>query len=214
MRYGQRYRYEYLNVDCLPRCCLYYISGCYVLCRLQTISYARCTSSEKTCKWWMFYWNMWSKINNNSLFTLITFLLYYILYNIIHTMYSLVSVPYYDHLTQCYKKVIKISPPPPPNSPLNAIVKRVGPIRLSPFQVDSTFSGCGGGDGGCCSNLAQCCNLLITSVHDKHHIMCVDEIPTLFQFLIMNGFKIDTSITKMMQASNVKLSNDLICFFS
>ena len=60
-------------------------------------------------------------------------------------MYSLVSIPYYDHLTQCYKKVIKINPAPPPNSPLNAIVKRVGPIRLSPFQVDSAFSGCGGG---------------------------------------------------------------------
>ena len=124
-------------------------------------------------------------------------------------MYSLVSVSYYDHLTQCYKKVIKISPAPPPNSPLNAIIKRVGPIRLSPFQVDSTFSGCGG-----CSNLAQCCNLLITHVGDSNKLMCIDEIPTLFQFLITNGFKIDTSITKMMQASNVKLSNDLICFFS
>jgi hypothetical protein len=129
-------------------------------------------------------------------------------------MYSLVSVPYYDHLTQCYKKVIKISPAPPANSPLNAIIKRVGPIRLSPFQVDSAFSGCGGGGGGCCSNLAQCCNLIITSIQNKHHLMCVDEIPSLFEFLIMNGFKIDTSITKMMQASNVKLSNDLICFFS
>lgn len=125
-------------------------------------------------------------------------------------MYSLVSVPYYDHLTQCYKKVIKISPAPPANSPLNAIIKRVGPIRLSPFQVDSAFSGC----GGCCSNLAQCCNLIITSIKNKHHLMCVDEIPSLFEFLMMNGFKIDTSITKMMQASNVKLSNDLICFFN
>ena len=83
-------------------------------------------------------------------------------------MYSLVSVPYYDHLTQCYKKVVKLSHAPPSDSPLNAIIRRVGPIRLS----------------------------------------------TLFQFLIMNGFKIDTSSTKMMQASNVKLSNDLICFFS
>ena len=129
-------------------------------------------------------------------------------------MYSLVSVPYYDHLTQCYKKVIKISPAPPANSPLNAIIKRVGPIRLSPFQVDSAFSGCGGSGGGCCSNLAQCCNLIITSIQNKHHLMCFDEIPSLFEFLIMNGFKIDTSITKMMQASNVKLSNDLICFFS
>ena len=131
-------------------------------------------------------------------------------------MYSLVSVPYYDHITQCYQKVIKISPAPPPNSPLNAIIKRVGPIRLSQFQVNSAFSGCGGSGCGAsgCSNLTQCCNLLITSVRDKHRIMCVDEIPSLFEFLIMNGFKIDTSITKMMQASNVKLSNDLICFFS
>jgi len=125
-------------------------------------------------------------------------------------MYSLVSVPYYDNLTQCYKKVIKISPAPPPNSPLNAIIKRVSPIRLSPFQVDSTLSGC----GDCCSNVAQCCNLLITQIGDSNKLMCVDGIPTLFQFLITNGFKIDTSITKMMQASNVKLSNDLICFFS
>jgi hypothetical protein len=129
-------------------------------------------------------------------------------------MYSLSSVPYYDHLTQCYKKVIKISPAPPHDSPLNAIIRRVGPIRLSPFQTDSVFSGCGGGGGSCCSNVAQCCNLLITHIDDKCQLMCVDEIPTLFQFLIMNGFKIDTSITKMMQASNVKLSNDLICFFS
>jgi hypothetical protein len=133
-------------------------------------------------------------------------------------MYSLVSVPYYDHLTQCYKKVIKINPAPPPNSPLNTIVKRVGPIRLSPFQVDSAFSGCGGGGGGSCggcsSNLAQSCNLLITSINNNPHLMCIDEIPSLFEFLLTNGFKIDTSITKMMQASNVKLSNDLICFFS
>jgi hypothetical protein len=127
-------------------------------------------------------------------------------------MYSLVSISYYDHLTQCYKKVIKISPSPPEDSPLNAIIKRVGPIRLSPFQVDSVFSGCNTCGG--CSNIAQSCNLLITKIQDKNQLMCIDEIPSLFQFLIMNGFKIDTSITKMMQASNVKLSNDLICFFS
>lgn len=132
-------------------------------------------------------------------------------------MYSLVSIPYYNHVTQCYTKAIKINPLPPPESPLNAIIKRVGPIRLSPFQVDGAFSGCGGGGGGgggCCTNLAQCCNPLITSIRDKHHLMCIDEIPSLFEFLLTNGFKIDTSITKMMQASNVKLSNDLICFFS
>ena len=129
-------------------------------------------------------------------------------------MYSLVSIPYYDSKTQCYKKVIKLNRPPPPNSPLNQIIKRVGPIRLSPFQVDSTFSGCGGNCCGGCGSIAQCCNLLITTLQDKNNLMCVDDIPNLFSFLITNGFTIDTSITKMMQNSNVKLSNDLICFFS
>ena len=132
-------------------------------------------------------------------------------------MYSLVSITYYDNCTQCYKKVIKLNRAPPPDSPLNQIIKRVGPIRLSPFQINSAFSGCSGGVGGGCSgcgNTSQCCNLLITSLQDKNHLMCIDDIPTLFSFLVTNGFTIDTSITKMMQNSNVKLSNDLICFFS
>jgi hypothetical protein len=99
---------------------------------------------------------------------------------------------------------------PPSDSPLNAIIKNVGPIKLSPFQTDSAFSGCNSG----CGNLSQCCNVLITKINNKHDLMCIDELPTLFQFLVTNGFTIDTSITKMMQNSNVKLSNDLICFFS
>jgi hypothetical protein len=128
-------------------------------------------------------------------------------------MYSLVSVPYYDHHTQCYTKVIKLNKMPPADSPLNQIIRNVGPIRLSPFQVDSAFSACNGGCG--CGNISQCCNVLITKVNDNNRqLMCIDELPTLFQFLVTNGFTIDTSITKMMQNSNVKLSNDLICFFS
>lgn len=127
-------------------------------------------------------------------------------------MYSLVSVPYYDNHTQCYKKVVKLNKMPPVDSPLNQIIKNVGPIKLSPFQVDSTFSGCSGGCG--CGNISQCCNVLITKLNDKHELMWIDELPLLFEFLLTNGFKIDTSITKMMQNSNVKLSNDLICFFS
>ncbi len=133
-------------------------------------------------------------------------------------MYSLVSIPFYDHITQCYKKVIKLNKLPPQNSPLHQIIKNVGYIKLSPFQTAGDFSGCNGGGGsgggGCCGNISQCCNIIITKINDKHHLMCIDEIPSLFEFLLTNGFVIDTSITKMMQNSNVKLSNDLICFFS
>lgn len=126
-------------------------------------------------------------------------------------MYSLTGIPYYDHHTQCYKKVLKINKLPPPNTPLYQIVKQVGPIKLSPFQVDSAFSGCQSCN---CSNLSSCCNFLITKINNKNELMCVDEISNFFSFLIENGYTIDTSITSMMQKSNVKLSNDLICFFS
>jgi hypothetical protein len=129
-------------------------------------------------------------------------------------MYSLVSVPYYDHHTQCYKKVIKLNKMPPVDSPLNAIIKNVGPIKLSPFQTDSSFSGCNSGCGCGCGNISHSCNILITKINDKHDLLCVDELPLLFEFLLTNGFTINTSITKMMQNSNVKLSNDLLCFFS
>lgn len=101
---------------------------------------------------------------------------------------------------------------PPVDSPLNAIIKNVGPIKLSPFQTDSSFSGCNSGCG--CGNISHSCNILITKINDKHDLLCVDELPLLFEFLLTNGFTINTSITKMMQNSNVKLSNDLLCFFS
>ena len=56
-------------------------------------------------------------------------------------MYSLVSVPFYDHVTQCYKKVIKLDKEPPQNSPLNQIIKKVGSIMSAPkkgMQIKQT----------------------------------------------------------------------------
>jgi hypothetical protein len=47
-----------------------------------------------------------------------------------------------------------------------------------------------------------------------HQFLTVDELPELMTFLIDNGYKIDTSITKMLMKSNVKPSNDLICYIS
>ena len=44
--------------------------------------------------------------------------------------------------------------------------------------------------------------------------MCVEELPMLFQFLMNNGYIIDTSITKMMNESSVKLNNPMICYIS
>ena len=41
--------------------------------------------------------------------------------------------------------------------------------------------------------------------------MCIDQLPLLFEFLMNNGYTIDTSITKIFQKSNVKMNGNLIC---
>jgi len=46
--------------------------------------------------------------------------------------------------------------------------------------------------------------------------MVVDEVPDLISYLVMNGYSVDTSITKMLNTSEIRfdnnLGNKLICF--
>jgi hypothetical protein len=42
--------------------------------------------------------------------------------------------------------------------------------------------------------------------------MCVDEIPSLLSYLVMNGYEIDSSITKIMLKSDVKLKDKILFF--
>ena len=45
--------------------------------------------------------------------------------------------------------------------------------------------------------------------------MTPNEIPDLFGFLVSNGYRIDTSVTKMMNNGDVQLTNkNIICFFT
>lgn len=49
----------------------------------------------------------------------------------------------------------------------------------------------------------------------KHHFMTADEIPDLFSFLLSNEYKIDTSLTKMMNSSNIQINmNNIIGFIT
>ena len=126
-------------------------------------------------------------------------------------MYSLVGAPFYDERNQCYKKIIRINKFPSGPGPLPQIVKRVRSPRLSHFD---TFSyNCG---GSCANSNAfnPSCIFVICNPLSPHQFLTVDELPELMSFLIDNGYKIDTSITKMLMKSNVKPSNDLICYIS
>lgn len=49
----------------------------------------------------------------------------------------------------------------------------------------------------------------------NHRFMTANEIPDLFSFLLSNGYKIDTSLTKMMNTSNIQINmNNIIAFIT
>ena len=113
-------------------------------------------------------------------------------------MYLLSVEPFlYQHF-KCYKQIITINIKP--NGPLNTLVQRVNPPKLSPFKERSP----------CCDE--PTCILAIKSINNPQNLMCVDELPSLITFLSTNQYEIDTSITKIMMKSDVKLKNKLLFF--
>jgi hypothetical protein len=122
--------------------------------------------------------------------------------------YTLFSEPYLDTYNQCYKNIITINIPP--KGPLNRLLRRVKFYPLSPFKQPSAC------------NRYQPCGLSFQSLRGEHcnkdgsHLMVADEIPDLFGFLLANGYKVDTSITKMLNNSDIKINQDkkIICFIT
>ena len=117
-----------------------------------------------------------------------------------------------DTYNQCYKNIIVINLPP--EGPLGKIVGRLKMPPLSPFNVP----------GPCCNRIGyKDCSLALFSLrggcgggHGRENcLMNDDEIPDLFSFLLSNGYKIDTSLTKMMNQSEVKINdNKILCFIT
>jgi hypothetical protein len=115
-------------------------------------------------------------------------------------MYQLKAEVYLDRHDECYKKVLVISPSPK-DPKLRNISRLVNRERLSPFQERSP-----------CCPIDQC-YYVILNPNNLCDFLCVENINLLFSYLIANGYKIDSSITKIMLKSNVVIPN-LICFFS
>lgn len=112
-------------------------------------------------------------------------------------LYSLQSIPYYDSINQAYTNILILNQVA--NGPLQQITKKVILNKLTPFE----------------SNMNICpksnCIIAITQLNNKTQLMCIDQLPELFEFLINNGYTIDTNITKILQKTNVKMTGNLIC---
>ena len=115
-------------------------------------------------------------------------------------IYSLTTRPYLDNCNQCYTNIITINLIP--EGPLKFFVRKVNFLPLSPFQQP-----------GPCTRYDQC-GLALMSFINCNRYMSPNEIPDLFAFLTENGYAIDTSVTKMMNTSDIRLTNrNLLCFF-
>jgi hypothetical protein len=116
------------------------------------------------------------------------------------TTYTLSSRTFYDSYNTCYKNIYVVDRKP--TGPLANIVKTLQTPKLSPFKQDSA----------CCP--INNCISAIYKPSNPSELLPIDQIAILFTFLTQNGYTIDTSLTKMMNESDVKLDNRLVCFIS
>ena len=125
-------------------------------------------------------------------------------------MFALYSQPYLTNYgyNGCYRNIITLNTFP--RGPLSKLVVRTQFRPLSEFQ---TF-------GGDCDE-RKTCGLALRSLCRNDScgggLMSVEELPDLYSFLVSNGYKIETSLTKMTNGSKIQLNNEnnnaeLICF--
>ena len=119
---------------------------------------------------------------------------------------TLFSQPFLDTYNQCYKNIVTINLMP--QGPLAQMVRRLQFPPLSQFKQP-----------GPCSRINNCGLALvaINGLCNKNcsNLMVVDEVPNLLTFLLSNGYTINTSITKMLNTSDIRFetenANKIIC---
>jgi hypothetical protein len=114
--------------------------------------------------------------------------------------FLLSSRPYLDpyNYDQSYRNIVIINGVP--RGPLRTFVRRVQFLPLSKFKEPYDDK----------------CGLALQSLRGGGCFMSVDEVPELFSFLLSHGYKIDTSLTKMMILTDVRFdttnANKMIAF--
>ena len=116
--------------------------------------------------------------------------------------YSLSARPFYNSVNQCYTKVLEIDRQPPNSALINKIIKQKTYHRLSPFD-----------QYGICDK-PKLCGYVVVNPNDPTQNSTIDDIPTIFTWLMQNGYVVNTAITDMMNGSSVKTSYPLLCIIT
>jgi len=115
-------------------------------------------------------------------------------------VYFLYLTPYYDTHKQTYYNIVVIDRNPVNNSALKSIVERTTFTKLSPFKgfYDNNY-----------------CMYAIKSFSNYYKFSIDKDLPIIFQWLIINGYTINTDITNMINNNNIfNKSKKLICFIT
>jgi hypothetical protein len=113
-------------------------------------------------------------------------------------VYALYRQPYFDIKQQNYKNAITIDTKP--KGPLGKIVRQIKISHTGRINPDNEVT----------------CAYALLSLNTIGQLMTINEIPQLFSFLMSNGYKVDTSITKMLNNSDIRMQpgNNLIAFIT
>jgi len=128
---------------------------------------------------------------------------------------SLFSQPYLDTYNQCYKNIVVVNLKP--QGPLGELTRFVKFPPLSEFKQPgpcSPIKDC----GFAIMSLDGCITGCSASKTGGSDLMVVDEVPNLISYLVSNGYTVDTSITKMLNTSDIRFDtntgNKLIGFIT
>ena len=122
--------------------------------------------------------------------------------------FTIVSQPYLDPYNKCYSNILMVNQLP--HGPLRKLVRRITLPRLSPFQIHHNLPTCG------LAIINPELNDYNNYKYNSSDLMTPDNIPFLYNFLLTNGYQIETQLTNMMNQSDVKFNttSKLVCMAS
>ena len=108
--------------------------------------------------------------------------------------YTISTQVYYQDINKCYTRIFVIDRPP--SAPLSQITRTLRAPKLSPFKESSS-----------CNSESSCCTLALynqttQSPYETH------EQSVLLNFLLSNGYTIETELTKLLMKNPVKADSN------
>lgn len=104
--------------------------------------------------------------------------------------YTISTQVYYDEINKCYTRIFTIDRKP--NPPLSQIIRTLRAPKLSPFKENTP----------CCNTTSKC--TLALSNPTTQALLEMHEQSTLLNFLLSNGYTIETELTKLLMKNPIK----------